>query len=213
MSQTALERSVFEVSRLLEFFSEKELGLQVGFAKAQWPIALLKEVIDNALDACETAGRLPDIAITLEPDALSIRDNGPGLPVATLERSLDYLVRVSDKVHYVSPSRGQLGNALKCVWAAPYVAHGEAGCVEVTTGGVTHRIAVSLDRIAQQPELRHLTLPDGLVKNGTLVKLIWPGIAGLPAARSRPRILQKRGGAGAGLCRVQPAPEHHLPRA
>jgi DNA topoisomerase VI subunit B len=178
MSQTALERSVFEVSRLLEFFSEKELGLQVGFAKAQWPIALLKEVIDNALDACETAGRLPDIAITLEPDALSIRDNGPGLPVATLERSLDYLVRVSDKVHYVSPSRGQLGNALKCVWAAPYVAHGEAGCVEVTTGGVTHRIAVSLDRIAQQPELRHLTLPDGLVKNGTLVKLIWPGIAG-----------------------------------
>ena len=39
----------------------------------------------------------------------------------TLERSLDYLVRVSDKAHYVSPSRGQLGNALKCVWAAPYV--------------------------------------------------------------------------------------------
>jgi DNA topoisomerase VI subunit B len=173
-----LERSTFETSRRLEFFSEEELAMQIGFARAQWPLALLKELIDNALDAHETAGILPDLAVTLEADALSIRDNGPGLPVATLERSLDYLVRVSDKVHYVSPSRGQLGNALKCVWAAPYVAHGEAGYVEVTTGGITHRIAVSLDRIAQQPELRHLTLPDGLVKNGTLVKLIWPGIAG-----------------------------------
>ncbi len=176
MPQTVLERSTFETSRLLEFFSEKELALQIGFARAQWPIALLKELMDNALDASEIAGVLPDIAITLEPDALSIRDNDPGLPVATLERSLDYLVRVSDKVYYVSPSRGQLGNALKCVWAAPYMARGEAGYVEVTTGGITHRIAVSLDRIAQQPDLRQLTLPDGIVKNGTLVKLVWPGI-------------------------------------
>jgi DNA topoisomerase VI subunit B len=172
-----LERSTFQTSRLLEFFSEKELQMQIGFAKAQWPIALLKELIDNALDACETASVLPDIAVTVDPDAVSVRDNGPGLPVATLELSLDYLVRVSDKAHYVSPTRGQLGNALKCLWAAPYVAYGEEGYVEVTTGGITHRIAVTLDRIAQQPTLRHLTLPDGFVKNGTLIKLVWPEIA------------------------------------
>jgi DNA topoisomerase VI subunit B len=172
-----LERSTFQTSQLLEFFSEKELQMQIGFPKPQWPIALLKELIDNALDASETAGLLPDIAITLEPHALSIRDHGPGLPVATLEHSLDYLVRVSDKAHYVSPSRGQLGNALKCLWAAPFVAHGDAGYVEVATGGFTHQIAVTLDRIAQQPDLRHQTLPDGVVKTGTLVKLVWPGIA------------------------------------
>jgi hypothetical protein len=84
---------------------------------------------------------------------------------------------VSDKAHYVSPTRGQLGNALKCVWAAPYVARGEAGFVEVTTGGITHRIAMRLDRIAQQPDLQHLTMPDGFVKTGTLVRIVWPGIA------------------------------------
>jgi DNA topoisomerase-6 subunit B len=172
MPQT-LERSTFQTSRLLEFFSEKELQMQIGFPKEQWPIALLKELLDNALDACESAGVLPDLAITVEPDALRIRDNGPGLPVTTLERSLDYLVRVSDKAHYVSPSRGQLGNALKCLWAAPYVAQGEDGYVDVTTGGTTHRIAVSLDRIAQQPVLRHLTQPDGVVKNGTRITLTW----------------------------------------
>jgi DNA topoisomerase VI subunit B len=83
MPQT-LARSTFETSRLLEFFSDKELAMQIGFASAQWPLALLKELLDNALDACETAGVWPDLAITLEPDALSIRDNGPGLPAATL---------------------------------------------------------------------------------------------------------------------------------
>jgi DNA topoisomerase VI subunit B len=122
-----LDRTTFQMSRLLEFFSEKELQLQIGFSPPEWPIALLKELIDNALDACETAGMLPAIEVTLAPDALSVQDNGPGLPVSTVERSLDYLVRVSDKAHYVSPSRGQLGNALKCMWAAPYVARGEQG--------------------------------------------------------------------------------------
>jgi DNA topoisomerase VI subunit B len=176
MPQT-LARTTFQTSRLLEFFSEKELQLQIGFAKAQWPIALLKELIDNPLDNCEMAGILPDIEITVEPDRLSVRDNGSGLPVTTLKRSLNYQVRVSDKTYYVSPSRGQLGNALKCVWAAPYVVHGEEGYVEVTTGGTTHRITVTLDRITQQPDLQHVRLPDGLVKNGTRVTLIWPEIA------------------------------------
>jgi DNA topoisomerase VI subunit B len=172
-----LERSTFQTSRLLEFFSEKELAMQMGCPQDQWPLALLKELIDNALDACESAGLLPEIEVMLEPDLLSVRDHGPGLPEATLERSLDYVVRVSDKANYVSPTRGQLGNTLKCLWAAPFVAAGEAGSVEVVTGGFTHRIAVTLDRIGQAPELRHMTEPDGFVKTGTRINLIWPGIA------------------------------------
>jgi DNA topoisomerase VI subunit B len=172
-----LDRTPFQMSRLLEFFSEKELQMHIGFPVRGWPIALLKELIDNALDACETAGILPEIEVTLEPDALSVQDNGPGLPASTIKHSLDYLVRVSDKAHYVSPSRGQLGNALKCVWAAPYVVHKEEGWVEVTTGGRQHRISVTLDRIAEQPTLHHETAPAPFVKSGTRVRMHWPGIA------------------------------------
>jgi DNA topoisomerase VI subunit B len=117
-----LGRSTFQTSRLLAFFSETELQMQIGFPKRQWPIALVKELIDHALDACETIGRLPDLSVTVEPHAVTIQDHGPGVPVATLEHSRDDLIRVSDKVHDVSPSRGQLGNALQCVWVAPYVA-------------------------------------------------------------------------------------------
>ena len=50
-----LKRTTFEVSREMEFFTEKELQMQIGYGKAWWPVAILKELVDNALDACEMA--------------------------------------------------------------------------------------------------------------------------------------------------------------
>src|SRR5262249_28369663 len=135
---TQLQRTTFETSRLLEYFSEKELSMQLGHGRDLWRLVLAKELIDNGLDACESAGILPEIRLYLSDNGYAVRDNGPGLPESTIQRSLDYLVRVSDKANYVSPSRGQLGNALKCVWAAPFVADGEHGKVEVSTAGKTH---------------------------------------------------------------------------
>jgi hypothetical protein len=147
-----LQRETFELSREMEFFSEKELTAQIGFSKPGWPVALLKELIDNALDACESANIQPAITLELHYDALVVADNGPGLPLAALERSLDYLVRVSDKTGYVSPSRGQQGNALKTLWAAPFVATG-TGLIEVQTAAYRREVRITLDRIAQVPRL------------------------------------------------------------
>jgi DNA topoisomerase VI subunit B len=166
-----LSRTVFEISRELEFFSEKELQMQIGHGKRSWPVALMKELIDNALDACETKNISPMIEVMIESDSFSVRDNGPGLPPEVLIHSLDYFKRVSDKTFYVSPTRGQLGNALKVVWAAPFVINGEHGCVEVWSQGLHHIIDVSLDRIAQRPVLKHNVKKDGFVKNGTFVKV------------------------------------------
>ena len=175
MSST-LRRTTFETSRLMEFFTEKELQLQIGQPKQCWPIALLKEVIDNALDACETAGVQPEITVEITPDSLTVTDNGPGMLAETITRSLDYAVRVSDKAYYASPTRGQLGNALKCVWAAPFVVSGEVGQVEVVTRGVRYQITVRLDRIVQEPAIDLTSDPTPDVKNGTSITLHWgPG--------------------------------------
>jgi len=177
-----LTRTVFHTKRAMEFFTEKELTMQIGFDRQHWPLALVKELLDNALDACETGGVPPDITITLTDDTVSIQDNGPGLPLSILTDSLDYMERVSDKAYYVSPTRGQLGNALKCVWAAPFVAHGREGCIEVQsapkTGAYQRQIRVRLDRIAQQPVLS-LTEPseEDFVKTGTSITIHWEGIA------------------------------------
>ena len=66
-------------------------------------------------------------------------------------RSLDYLVRVSDKSYYISPTRGQLGNALKCLWARPSWPTAPVGR-STSSRAARHEIAVTLDRIAPSAE-------------------------------------------------------------
>jgi len=176
-SVATLQRETFTVSRSMEFFSEKELVAQIGFTKRDWPIALLKELLDNALDACEGAGIPPKIIVELQEDALIVTDNGPGLPLGVLERSLDYSTRVSDKVGYVSPSRGQQGNALKTLFAAAFVATGE-GRIEVQTATYRCEIRITLDQIAQVPCLELIDIGPSNVKNGTSITLHWEKVAG-----------------------------------
>ncbi|MBU1209002.1 MAG: hypothetical protein KKH04_19115 [Proteobacteria bacterium] len=172
-----LNRTTFEISRELEFFDEKELTMQIGHEKESWPLCVLKELIDNGLDACETAGIPPEIEVTVENDFLSIRDNGSGLPTKVLKKSLDYFKRVSDKLFYVSPTRGQLGNALKTVWAVPFVLNGEHGQAEVWSQKLHHTIIVELDRISQKPAIDYRNEADPSVKKGTLIKIHWPNLA------------------------------------
>ena len=172
-----LQRETFELSRAMEFFSERGLTAQMGHSRYYWPAALLKELFDNALDACEYANLAPVIHVALQDDTLIVEDNGPGLPLEKLERSLDYTAYVSDKIGYVSPSRGQQGNALKTLWAAPYAATG-TGLIEVETATYRCVVEVTVDRIAQEPrlELRDNGTPD--VKTGTKITVRWRGIAG-----------------------------------
>ena len=177
--KASFERQTFSVSRELEYFTDRELSMQLGASRDEWPVALAKELCDNGLDACEAEGISPEITISVGPDYFSVADNGPGLPEKVLRDSLNYMVRVSDKAHYVSPSRGQLGNALKCVWAAPFVADGKRGVVEVTTRGTTYTVTVEVDQIAQKPAITIAAAPCPNVKKGTFVKIHWPDIASL----------------------------------
>ncbi len=170
-----MTRTTFTVSRAAEFFSEKELQMQMGAGRSAWLPMLLKELIDNALDASEGAGALPCIEITATDDSISVSDNGPGIPANTVVGSLDYLSRTSSNNLYVSPTRGQLGNALKCLYAAGFVTHGR-GLVEISSRGILHRITVGFDEIRQEPTLEHEQQPIAH-NSGTVVKTTWPGAA------------------------------------
>src|SRR5262245_51784637 len=52
-----LTRVAFAISRLIEFCSEKELVNQTGHNVEYWPLVILKELFDNALDAAEESAR------------------------------------------------------------------------------------------------------------------------------------------------------------
>src|SRR5687767_11465247 len=98
-----LERTTFRTSRLLEFCSRKELVAQTGHEPDAWPLVLLKELVDNALDACEEAGVAPEIEVQVEPQAITVIDNGLGLPPETVADILDFSNRVSSREAYVAP--------------------------------------------------------------------------------------------------------------
>lgn len=154
--KTELERQVLSTSRELEYFSESELTTQTGYAKEQWwPGVIVKELTDNSLDACEQAGMAPVIAVDFLGDSIQISDNGLGIPGEVVEKILDFSTRTSDKVGYVSPTRGAQGNAFKTVFAIPYVLSGETGITEITSCGLRHRVALSTDHIAQRPRINH----------------------------------------------------------
>jgi hypothetical protein len=177
-----LNRQVFEMSREAEFFTEKELAMQIGHPKSLWRISILKELIDNALDACEVADIRPKITVEDDGNGFSVTDNGPGLPLSTIEKSLNYMVRISDKNFYVSPTRGQMGNAMKAVYAAPFVALGE-GEVIIECQGKRHAIKTSLDRIGGRPQM-DFSSSNSPVKKGTKVSIRWPLLSPLQNAKS-----------------------------
>jgi hypothetical protein len=176
-----LTRVAFRVSRLMEFCTRRELQNQTGHSVYQWPLVVLKELMDNALDACEEAEVAPVISITVKPGSIVIEDNADGIKTGTIKSILDYSIRVSSREAYVSPTRGAQGNALKTILAMGYVLDRErqdgnteaAGVTIIETRGVRHRIEFRVDHINNEPKISHTTSPSPL-KSGARIKIKWP---------------------------------------
>jgi DNA topoisomerase VI subunit B len=154
MNNTTLVRETFHTSLLMEFFSKKQLRARTGHGQKMWPFVILKELLDNALDACEEVGVLPTIEITISDRAISVKDNGPGIDLDVIKGILDFSKRISSRDYYLSPTRGQQGNALKTLIAIPYVLHpdGEPEPIVIESRGWRHTIRVWVDPIIQEPQ-------------------------------------------------------------
>ncbi len=158
-----LERTTFETSRAAEYFDVDELQTQTGQPLSNFAAVALKELVDNALDACETAKVAPEVGIEVcEEEGLiqiSVSDNGPGIPAEVVRKILNFDTRTLDKAAYRAPTRGAQGNALKTVLGIPHA----LGCAEpviIEAQGVRHSIRARVDpagelRIAHGEEQRN----------------------------------------------------------
>jgi hypothetical protein len=158
-SAARLERTTFRTSREMDFFSERELITQTGHDRREWPLVIAKELIDNALDACEEADITPAVEVTAHDAGVTVRDNGPGLPESTIQAAMDFTVRASNREAYVSPCRGAQGNALKTLLPMPCVVNPDEGRVVVTANGVRHTIRCGVDQLSQRPVVTQDTEP------------------------------------------------------
>ncbi len=95
-----------------EFFTKNRHLL--GFdSPAKALLTTVKEAVDNALDACEEAGILPDLLIEIQEVSetryrVAVQDNGPGIVKAQIPKIFGQLLYGS-KFHRLRQSRGQQG--------------------------------------------------------------------------------------------------------
>jgi len=96
---------------IAEFFEKNKhmLGFDSG---ARGLVTAVKEAVDNALDATEEAGILPDIYVEIEEVGdyyrLTVEDNGPGVTKEQLPRIFGKLLYGS-RFHVREQNRGQQG--------------------------------------------------------------------------------------------------------
>jgi DNA topoisomerase VI subunit B len=171
-----LERTTFETSRAAEYFDARDLAAQTGQPKENFATVALKELVDNALDACETAGVAPEIEIGVREESgiihLAVADNGGGIPPETIRRVLNYETRTSDKAAYRSPTRGAQGNALKTVLGIPH-ALGSEEPVIIEAQEVRHEIRAWVDP-AGELRIEHEEEKAARIRNGTRIVLAIP---------------------------------------
>jgi DNA topoisomerase VI subunit B len=179
-AEPKLTRVAFTVSRLMEFCTLRELQNQTGHSVDDWPLVVLKELMDNALDACEEAEVAPEVSITVNRGSITIQDNGRGIETGTIKSILDYTKRVSSREAYVSPTRGAQGNALKTILAMGYVLDREvfedgepSGLTVIETRGVEHRIEFRVDHVNNEPKITHNVVPSS-IERGTRITVKWP---------------------------------------
>ena len=91
-----LNREHFHISRSAEYFDTKELQAQTGQPASKFGEVVLKELIDNALDACESTGINPVIYIGMASTENRLRicvsDNGNGINEAVIKNILNFNV-------------------------------------------------------------------------------------------------------------------------
>jgi len=97
-----------------DFFIAKELPKRTGLTPAHWRTAILKELIDNALDAIE-ANTDKQILIQYIGNTLCIFDNGGGLTFDNVKSIYDFDKYMSNRRHIITASRGKQGNGLKTI--------------------------------------------------------------------------------------------------
>ncbi len=118
-------------------------------------LTTVKEAVDNALDACEEAGILPEVWVELSNEGddglrVTVEDNGPGIVEEQLGRIFGKLLYGS-KFHKLSQSRGQQGMGIAA--AGMYA--------QLTTGKALH----VLSRVQGDPMATELMVSINTAKN------------------------------------------------
>ncbi len=157
LTAEAMGKQQREIS-VSEFFAKNRHLL--GFDnKRKALLTTVKEAVDNSLDACEEAGILPDIDITIkQTDAdrfrVTIRDNGPGIVKQQIPNVFGKLLYGS-KFHRLKMSRGQQGIGISAAGMYGLITTGKPIRIVSRTGAraVAHLYILAIDTKKNRPDI------------------------------------------------------------
>ncbi len=122
-------------------------------------LTAVKEAVDNALDACEEAGILPEIRVAVSDQGenvfrVAVEDNGPGIVEKQIARIFGKLLYGS-KFHKLSQSRGQQGIGISAAGMYAQLTTGKPLHVLSRVQGepMATELFVSIDTAKNRPEL------------------------------------------------------------
>ncbi len=142
---------------IAEFFEKNKhmLGFDSG---ARGLVTAVKEAVDNALDACEEAGHLPDIYVEIEEVGeyyrLIVEDNGPGITKEQLPKVFGKLLYGS-RFHVREQSRGQQGIGISAAVLYSQLTSGKPAKVTSRTQGAEEAdyFELVIDTDTNEPEI------------------------------------------------------------
>lgn len=150
-------------------------------------LTCVKEAVDNALDACEEAGILPEVIVALEPVQnghttvapsqatrfrITVTDNGPGIVRQQIPRIFAKLLYGS-KFHRMRMSRGQQGIGISAAGMYAQLTTGKPVKVISRTGprAVAHYFEVQIDTKKNEPLVHENKRIEWTQAQGTEVSL------------------------------------------
>lgn len=164
-----------------EFF-EKNRHLLGYDNKIKALLIIVKEAVDNGLDAAEEARILPEIYLRVEElekekYKIVIRDNGPGIVKKQIPKIFGTLL-FGSKFHRLKQSRGQQGLGISCAVLYSQLTTGESTEVLSSTGdGKTHRYKLKIDVKKNEPViLEESEEPSREVWHGVQTTFICEGV-------------------------------------
>src|SRR5262245_31845574 len=175
LTATDLAEKQREIS-VSEFFTKNRHLL--GFdSPAKALLTTVKEAVDNALDACEEAGILPDLLIELTEISetryrVSVQDNGPGIVKAQVPKIFGQLLYGS-KFHRLRQSRGQQGIGISAAGMYGQLTTGKPITVisRPGAGKPAHKFDIQIDTRANRPVVIADHEVEWTPKHGTRVEL------------------------------------------
>ena len=159
-----------------EFFEKNRQIL--GFDSAPRSlITTVKEAVDNALDACEEAGILPDILVQIERTGqdyvtVIVQDNGPGIVKEQIPKVFAKLLYGS-RFHALKQSRGQQGIGISAAVLYAQMTAGRHTKILSKTGPSTpaHYYELMINTSTNEPDILKDEIRDWFRPHGTQIEL------------------------------------------